>query len=175
MRSTLRSLTPLLLSAVVLAGCSTPPRSGLLPPTIQGPAGHLFAMSFPKVTPHKSVVPTPTIFVSAPHGRGVAWTNFSRRGDVTVLVYGLSFPIAPSQDTKFLGDFLISSSGEKRFEWHHLPALSITNHCTAVKGSCSGFNSQLVILDRKTVFDVVVVGRSNSVEQAVIDSFRIVN
>jgi hypothetical protein len=167
-----KTLAALLAFGVLLAGCSTPSAVSIPAPTVQGPTGHHFALSFLKTPKEKEG--QGGIVVPMKGGERVqsSWYWASPKEDA--FVYELTSAVPPARVNSFLRGFLPTSSGGRIVAWHGLPAAIESVPCSTPAGSCAGFVSALVVLDDRTIFDILVSAPTKAVTQAVFNSFRLI-
>jgi hypothetical protein len=169
----------LLAFGVLLAGCSSPSTVSILAPTVQGPPGHQFALSLlkapsgPKAQGHGVDSP---VLASTRNGPGVdflsRWTWGSR--NVDAFVFELANPVPRTRVNPFLRSFLPTSQAARVVTWHGFPAATETVPCSTRAGSCSGVVNVLVVLKDSTIYEIMVNASTNSVSQAVFNSFRFI-
>jgi hypothetical protein len=167
-----KTLAPLLALGVLLAGCSTPSAASIPAPTVQGPTGHRFALSFLKAP--KEYEGQGGIVVPMKGGERVQSSWHWASPKENSFVYELTSAVPPDRVDSFLRGFLPTSPGGRMVTWNGLPAATESVPCSTPAGSCAGFVSALVVLDHRTIYDILVSAPSKSETQAVFNSFRLV-
>ena len=169
---TVKTLAPLLACGVLLTGCSSPSSVDIPTPTVQGPAGHHFALSFLKAPREKEG--QAGIVVPKKGGAKVLSSWYWESPKEDAFVYELTNRVRPSRIAFILSGFLPTLTGGRVITWHHLPAATESVPCSTPAGSCSGIVSALVVLDGRTIFDILVIAPTKAVSRLVINSFQLV-
>jgi hypothetical protein len=162
----------LLALGLLLAGCSIPTDAGILAPTVQGPPGHQFTLSFLRSPGGLSdFAPNP-----APIKGGPEVGTFARYagGGVDAFVYELMVTVPRSRAGRVLRSFLPTSRGARTVTWRGYPAAAETVPCATSDSSCSGVVNVLVVLRENTIYEVMVNAPTNSAWVAVYNSFRFI-
>jgi hypothetical protein len=167
---------PVLLLAfgILLAGCSSPSNASIPTPTVQGPPGHQFALSFLNTgkTPEDQF---PVNLASTRIGPRVHMFSRWASGNVDAFVYELSDAISPTRVSPVLRSFLPTSRGAQMITWRGFPAATDTVPCSVQAASCSGGVNVLVVLKDRTIYEIMVNASTNFVSLAVLDSFRFIS
>src|SRR5665213_1668344 len=167
----------LLAFGVFLAGCSSPPTMSILAPTVQGPPGHQFALSF-FMTPSGKKAPADQFdpIALAPTESGPEIGMFSRwtSRNVDAFVYELMVTVPQTRVNSTLASFLPAPRGARIFSWRGFPAAMDSVSCSARAGSCTGVVNVLVVLKDNTIYEIMVNAPTNAVSQAVFNSFRLI-
>jgi hypothetical protein len=162
----------LLAFCVFLAGCSSAPPVSIPAPTVHGPLGHRFALSFLK--PASEHVDQSGILVPEKYGGGTrsgwSWTS----PGFNVFVDEFTKTVPSSRVNGFLRSYLPTSHGGRIITWRGFPAATESVPCSTPAGSCSGVISALVVFADKTVYDILVTTPTNSVAQKVFKTFRLI-
>jgi len=161
------------LSAVLLAGCTPARPTGLLPPSVQGPRGHEFAISLPTPPKTRTTGPDPTVIVVTKHGPDIRSVWSLENHGVVVSVYELNTSIARSRAAPLLRSFLWTKVRGSVSSWRGHPSETVHFSYSASPSKPTYNDGEFVIWDHRTVFTVIVAGRSDSFIQSVFDSFRI--
>jgi hypothetical protein len=162
----------LLAFGLLLAGCSSTSNASIPAPTIQGPSGHQFSLSYFNEQSSKSWFNENL----APTKIGPEVEMFSRyaRGNVDAFVYELSETVPRSRVTPVIRNFLPTSQGARMISWRGFPAATDSVPCSHQAASCSGVVNVLVVLKGSTIYEVMVNAPTNALSQAVFNSFRFI-
>jgi hypothetical protein len=168
----------LLAFGVLLAGCSSPSAVSILAPTIQGPPGHQFALSFLKVpsgpTAQGNGVDAPHL-ASTRNGPGIELFSYWGSRNVDALVYELADAVPRTRVNPVLRSFLPMSRGARMTTWRGFPAATDSVPCSTQAVSCRGVVNVLVVLKDSTIYEVMVNAPTNFVSAAVFNSFRLIS
>lgn len=160
---------------MLLAACSSPSSASISAPTVQGPPGHRFALSFLETSSPKA--PSGQrgesgILVPTKHGARVQSSSYWTSRRVHAFVYDLTNEVPGTRINSFLRGFVLTSHGGRIIKGLGLPAATESVPCSTPAGSWSGVVSALVTIGGGTIYDILVFAPTNSVSQAVFNSFR---
>jgi hypothetical protein len=164
---------PVLLLAfgLLLAGCS--PSSKISAPTIQGPPGHQFALSFFKAP--SGFLAQDRLLAPAKDRPGVGLFSRWSSGNVDAFIYELSATVPRTRVNTVLRSFLPTSQGARLINWRGFPAATDSVPCSNQTNSCSGVVNVLVVLKNNTIYEVMVNVPTNIGTEAVFNSFRFID
>lgn len=171
--------TPALLLAfgVLLAGCSSPFTVSILAPTVHGPPGHQFALSFLKAPSGLKVQADefdPADLAPTKNGPGIHTFSRWTSRNVDAFVYELADAVPRTRVNPVLRSFLPPSQGAHMITWRGFPAATDAVPCSTQAGLCTGVVYALVVLKDSTIYEIMVNAPTNSVTQAVFNSFRFI-
>ncbi len=166
------TLALLLALGVFLAGCSSPSPVSIPTPTVQGPPGHRFALSFLKASTEH--VGQGGILVPAKYGAGTLSRWYWTSPGFTVFVDELSKTVPESRVNGFLRSYLPTSHGGRIITWRGFPAATESVPCSTPAGSCSGVISALVVFADDTIYDILMTTPTKSVAQEVFKTFQLI-
>jgi len=162
----------LLAFGVLLAGCSSPSNMSILVPTVQGPPGHQFALSFFKAP--RGFIAQDKFLAPTKDGPGVGTFSRWSSDNVDAFVYELSDAVPRTRINPVLRSFLPTSQGARLISWRGFPAATASVPCSTQPDSCSGVVNVLVVLKDNTIYEVMVNVPTNLETVAVFNTFRFI-
>lgn len=168
--------TLLVVAALIFA--VLPTDAPALPPRAQfGPPGPAFSMSIPGTVREQTIVhraPVHVVQYGATLLERFIWNNGTRDAvQVNVWVDELASPPPATRLNPFLRSYLPTTHGGRIVQEFGLPAAVATVPCEPFTGApgCRGTDSDLTVLDGRTLYSVDVRGPGSTV-RAVLATFR---
>lgn len=147
-------------------------RSSTLGSKTYGPPGNRFELSFPHAPDERTIAISQPLY-QAQYGTAVAqrWIWRSATFHDVVWVDHLTGRPPGKRLDPFLRSYLPSAHGGRIVQRFTMPAAIETVPCSTPAGACPGIISAFVVLDGRTLYEVMATG-SLTTDQAVIASFQ---
>ena len=161
----------LLSGGILSAGLSPSPQASATT-SRYGPASHHFFVDFPQA-PSVQVVHFGASSFQREYATGITTRVIYKAKLTDVFVNILSTSVPAKRVGPYLRSFLPTTHGGHLVTWHHLPAATEFVPGCDPSGQCSGIIGSLVVLDRKTIYDLLTTQSDTVTAHSVINSFRL--